>query len=108
MPRAEQLPEVLADLSFRNSVELSHARWSSDVQLLINALLPHVDVSPELARTEVGGAERVVPGAAVASGPSTPADGKTGLSLDFARRPLWLVKGIDRSGRNDFEVGPRR
>ena len=45
MPRAEQLPEVLADLSFRNSVELSHARWASDVQLLINALLPYVDVS---------------------------------------------------------------
>ena len=73
MPRAEQLPEVLADLSFRNSVELSHARWASDVQLLINALLPHVDVSPELAPTAAGGVDRAVPGAAVASSPSTPA-----------------------------------
>ena len=71
MPRAEQLPEVLADLSFRNSVELSHARWVSDVQLLINALLPYVDVSPDLARTEAGGADKAIPRGAVASGPST-------------------------------------
>ena len=46
MPRAEQLPVDLKDLAFRNSVELTHARWSSDVQLLIKALLPYVDASP--------------------------------------------------------------
>lgn len=38
MPRPEQLPEDLRDLSFRNSVELTHARWESDVQVLIGAL----------------------------------------------------------------------
>ncbi len=43
MPRAEQLPDDLKDLAFRNSVELTHARWASDVQVLIAALLPHVD-----------------------------------------------------------------
>jgi len=43
MPRAEQLPDELKDLAFRNSVELSHARWASDVQLLVDALLRHVD-----------------------------------------------------------------
>jgi hypothetical protein len=37
-----------------------------------------------------------------------PADGKTGLALDFAKRPLWLVRGTDRSGRNDLEIGQRR
>jgi hypothetical protein len=46
MPRAEQLPDDLKDLAFRNSVELTHARWSSDVQLLIKALLPYVDATP--------------------------------------------------------------
>ncbi|MES1163317.1 MAG: CzcE family metal-binding protein, partial [Rhizobacter sp.] len=45
MPRAEQLPDDLKELAFRNSVELTHARWSSDVQLLIKALLPYVDTS---------------------------------------------------------------
>ena len=28
MPRAEQLPKDLAELAFRNGVELTHARWS--------------------------------------------------------------------------------
>ena len=46
MPRAEQLPDDLKELAFRNSVELTHARWGSDVQLLINALLPYVDATP--------------------------------------------------------------
>lgn len=46
MPQAEQLPDDLKDLAFRNSVELTHARWSSDVQLLIKALLPYVDAAP--------------------------------------------------------------
>ena len=43
MPDAEHLPADLKDLAFRNSVELTHARWGSDVQLLINALMPYVD-----------------------------------------------------------------
>jgi hypothetical protein len=35
-------------------------------------------------------------------------DGKSGVAVDFANRPLRLMRGIDRSGRNDFEVGHRR
>src|SRR5579864_2267702 len=38
MPRPEDLPENLKDLAFRNSVEITHARWNSDVQLLTAAL----------------------------------------------------------------------
>jgi hypothetical protein len=48
MPRPEQLPENLKDLAFRNSVELTHVRWNSDVQLLINALQPYVDPAAPL------------------------------------------------------------
>lgn len=43
LPQAEQLPADLADLVYRNAVELSHARWDSDVQVLIKALRPYVD-----------------------------------------------------------------
>ena len=46
MPRAEQLPPDLADLAYRNGVELTHARWDSDVQVLVKALQPHVQLSP--------------------------------------------------------------
>ena len=42
MPRADDLPDDLKDLAFRNSVEITHARWDSDMQLLIKALQPHV------------------------------------------------------------------
>jgi hypothetical protein len=42
MPRPEELPENLKDLAFRNSVEITHARWNSDVQLLTNALTRYV------------------------------------------------------------------
>ena len=49
MPRPEQLPDDLKDLAYRNAMELTHARWDSDVQLLIKALRPHVDKGPEEA-----------------------------------------------------------
>jgi TonB family protein len=38
MPRPEQLPESLKDLAYRNCIELTHARWKSDIQLLVEAL----------------------------------------------------------------------
>jgi hypothetical protein len=46
MPRAEQLPEDLKELVFRNAVEIGHARWKSDVQVLIRALRPLVGDEP--------------------------------------------------------------
>ncbi len=46
MPPLEQLPDDLKDLRYRNSVELTHARWNSDVALLIGALKNYVSVNP--------------------------------------------------------------
>ncbi len=46
MPPPDQLPESIRELSFRNSVELSHTRWNSDVQLLIEALKSYVTPNP--------------------------------------------------------------
>ena len=43
MPHPEQLPADLADLAYRNAVELTHARWNSDVEVLVKALRPYVD-----------------------------------------------------------------
>ena len=45
MPRPDDLPENLKNLAFRNSVELTHARWNSDVQLLTKALAQYVSAS---------------------------------------------------------------
>lgn len=46
MPTLDQLPDDIKDLRYRNSVELTHARWNSDVALLIGALKAYVNVNP--------------------------------------------------------------
>ncbi|MFN7642237.1 MAG: phytanoyl-CoA dioxygenase family protein, partial [Burkholderiales bacterium] len=32
---------------------------------------------------------------------------QSGSTVDFSPRPLWLLRGVDRTGRNDFTVGHR-
>jgi hypothetical protein len=32
----------------------------------------------------------------------------SGYTVDFAGRPIWLMRGIDRSGLNDFTIGHRK
>jgi ectoine hydroxylase-related dioxygenase (phytanoyl-CoA dioxygenase family) len=60
------------------------------------------------ARRRTGVALRYMPATSVFERDLRPVDGKTGVPVNFAQRPLWLLKGVDRSGRNDFEVGHRR
>jgi hypothetical protein len=38
MPRADQLPDDIKDLAYRNCVELTHVRWKSDIKVLIRSL----------------------------------------------------------------------
>ena len=45
MPHPDQLPDSIKDFAYRNSVEISHARWNSDVQLLVDALKQYVTTS---------------------------------------------------------------
>lgn len=59
-------------------------------------------------RRRTGVALRYMPATSVFARDGNPVDGKSGVPVDFARRPLWLVKGVDRSGRNDFVIGHRR
>ncbi len=49
MPRSQDLPEDLRELAFRNGVELTHARWDSDVQVLGRALRPYVKTAAAAA-----------------------------------------------------------
>jgi hypothetical protein len=57
MPRADQLPADLADLAFRNAIELTHARWDSDVSVLVKALSRYV-TPPEAGAGDRGAIER--------------------------------------------------
>ncbi len=45
MPHPDQLPDNLKDLAFRNNAEITHQRWNSDVQLLIDALGKYVSAT---------------------------------------------------------------
>ncbi len=50
MPHADELPEDLKDLAYRNAVELTHVRWKSDIQVLVRALRPYM--SPDIVPKE--------------------------------------------------------
>ena len=43
MPNVHELPDALKELAFRNGTELTHARWDSDVKLLIEDLKPYLE-----------------------------------------------------------------
>jgi ectoine hydroxylase-related dioxygenase (phytanoyl-CoA dioxygenase family) len=55
-----------------------------------------------------GVAIRYMPGTSVFERDLNPAGGRSGIPVLFARRPLWLLRGEDRTGRNDFSIGHRR
>src|SRR5437764_14587571 len=52
MPSAEQLPDDLKELAYRNGVELTHAKWASDVEFLLKAVMPYVDAGAPAALAE--------------------------------------------------------
>ncbi|MEP6557885.1 MAG: phytanoyl-CoA dioxygenase family protein [Burkholderiales bacterium] len=58
-------------------------------------------------KRRTGVALRYMPATSVFDRTLRPVDGQTGVAVDFANRPLWLLKGVDRSGKNDFKVGHR-
>jgi hypothetical protein len=55
-----------------------------------------------------GVALRYMPGTSLFDRNLRPADGQTGVPVSFATRPLWLLRGEDRTGGNDFLVGHRK
>ncbi len=75
MPRAQDLPEDLQELAFRNGVELTHARWDSDLQVLARALRAYV----KPASAESPAAAPAVPG---------------GRALGGTKRKAWLLPAL--------------
>jgi len=53
MPKPEQLPENLKELAYRNSVEISHTHWNSDVALLLKALTQYVTTTKATSTSPV-------------------------------------------------------
>lgn len=78
MPSEVQLPDDLKDLAFRNGVELTHARWESDVQLLVAALAKHVQPLSKGGAAPLGLAQLPTPAPAVAAPPAPAPPGARG------------------------------
>ena len=56
-------------------------------------------------KRRTGVALRYMPATSLFDRSLKPMDGKTGVAVNFAKRPLWLLRGVDRTGLNDFSVG---
>jgi len=112
----EHLNEERTDLTLNQRLAAGSFDEDSAVDLelqpgqmsLHDVYMIHGAAANRSAQRRTGVALRYMPASSVFERHLRPADGKTGVPVDFAHRPLWLLKGQDRSGRNDFTVGHRR
>jgi ectoine hydroxylase-related dioxygenase (phytanoyl-CoA dioxygenase family) len=56
-------------------------------------------------RRRAGVAIRYMPATSLFDRTLMPPSAQSGYQVDFSTRPLWLLRGKDRTGRNDFSVG---
>jgi hypothetical protein len=84
-------------------IELEPGQMSLHDVYMIHGAAPN-----RSGKRRTGVALRYMPSTSVFERGLRPVQGKSGVPVDFGQRPLWLVRGIDRSGRNDFNVGHRR
>lgn len=80
MPTAELLPDDLSDFAYRNGVELTHARWRSDVQVLMGALGLLLEGGNDPGATA---ATPTVAPSAVNPGPASVASGSAEIDADI-------------------------
>lgn len=82
MPCVDQLPDDLKELAYRNAVELTHARWKSDVQVLVRALQPFMDPLVDPSRADR--ADRDPKQSGTETGASAPAPSETTIGAAVA------------------------
>jgi ectoine hydroxylase-related dioxygenase (phytanoyl-CoA dioxygenase family) len=83
-------------------VELEAGEMSLHDVYMIHGARPNTST-----RRRTGVALRYMPATSLFDRGLRPSDGKTGVPVNFAQRPLWLLRGEDRAG-NDFVTGHRR
>jgi len=96
----QRLPEASFDAATAVDLELQPGQMSMhDVYMIHGAQANRSD------KRRAGVALRYMPGSSVFERSLDPVAGRSGVPTAFATRPLWLLRGRDRTGRNDFEVG---
>ena len=97
----------MADDSFDESqavdIELQPGQMSLHDVYMIHGANPN-----RSAQRRTGVALRYMPATSLFDRALRPVDGQSGVPVNFSQRPLWLVRGLDRHGGNDFTVGHRR
>ena len=110
----EHLHEDRTDLTLNQRMAEVDEASAVDLELqpgqmsLHDVYMIHGAKANSSGKRRTGAALRYMPATSVFERNLRPADGQTGVPVNFAQRPLWLLKGVDRSGRNDFSAGHRR
>ncbi len=109
-------PHLLEDrtdlvLNLRTQNDAFDERDAVDLQLqpgemsMHDVFMIHGAAVNHSTQRRAGAALRYMPGTSVFERNLNPVDGKSGVTTAFATRPLWLLRGEDKTGRNDFKVG---
>ena len=91
------------DESSAVDIELEPGEMSLHDVYMIHGARPNTST-----RRRTGVALRYMPSTSHFDRSLRPVDGKTGVPVNFANRPLWLLRGVDRCGKNDFRTGHAR
>ena len=94
------LDDPRLDLSTACDVALEAGQLS-----LHDANLVHGSQPNRSARRRAGFAIRYMPSTSHYDRTLQPGTASRLAPVEFATRPIWLVRGIDRCGRNDFDIG---
>ena len=96
----QRLPETAFDADTAVDIELQPGQMSMhDVYMI------HGANANRSSKRRAGVALRYMPGSSVFERNLDPVAGRSGVPVSFATRPLWLLRGRDHSGRNDFNIG---
>jgi ectoine hydroxylase-related dioxygenase (phytanoyl-CoA dioxygenase family) len=96
----QRLPESAFDAGTAADIELQPGQMSMhDVYMI------HGANANRSTKRRAGVALRYMPGSSVFERNLDPVQGRSGVPVAFASRPLWLLRGRDRTGRNDFSIG---
>jgi ectoine hydroxylase-related dioxygenase (phytanoyl-CoA dioxygenase family) len=96
----QRLPDSAFDAAAAVDLVLQPGQMSMhDVYMI------HGAAANRSAQRRTGVALRYMPGSSVFERDLDPVAGRSGVPTAFAQRPLWLLRGRDRTGRNDFSIG---
>lgn len=94
------LDDPRIDLASARDIELRAGQLSLHDVDLVHGSQPNTS-----GRRRAGLALRYMPAGAHYDRSIDPGQASQTVALDFARRPIWLVRGSDRGGLNDYRVG---